>query len=106
MQTWKIKGKDYTREQLQELKRQGLDPRKDNIVMKFISGDQATKSEEVKESGHVEEAKGSSAVKVELETEEQEFERLKNERAWVNKDKKDRYNELKTKFTAEIKTTV
>lgn len=36
-QTWKIKGQVYTHAQLMELKRKGLDPRKDKIIMKFIT---------------------------------------------------------------------
>ena len=36
-QTWTIRGQVYNHEQLLELKRQGLDPRKDDIVMKFVT---------------------------------------------------------------------
>jgi hypothetical protein len=36
-QTWTIKGKTYTHDQLMELKSQGLDPRKDDIQMKFVT---------------------------------------------------------------------
>lgn len=51
MQTWKIKGQVYTHAQLMELKRQGLDPRKDDIVMKFITNPQPeVKPEEKKAS--------------------------------------------------------
>jgi len=37
MQTWKIRGQVYTHAQLMEIKKQGLDPHKDEIIMKFIS---------------------------------------------------------------------
>lgn len=37
MQTWKIKGKTYNHGQLMELKRQNLDPIKDEIVMSSVT---------------------------------------------------------------------
>lgn len=85
MQTWKIKGQVYTRSQLQELKRQGLDPRKDDIVMKFVT---------VTNSGEP-----VAEIQTAVETEKEEFARLKLERAWKSADKKDRYNELKAKYS-------
>ena len=39
------------------------------------------------------------------ETDEEEFARLTKEKAWVNKDKKDRYKELKEKFTKTKKVS-
>ena len=39
VQTWTIKGQTYTHAQLMELKAQGLDPRKDSVVMKHITKD-------------------------------------------------------------------
>ena len=114
MQTWKINGQVYTHAQLMELKAQGLDPRKDNIEMKFVTrnnkGELVAKADETKPA--VEEPKKEPVeskvttsstdvevpVEAEPETEEQEYERLKAEKAWVNNDKKARYNELKAKF--------
>lgn len=46
-QTWKIRGQVYTIEQLRELKKQGLDPRKDDIVMKFIKNPEKTTKAEL-----------------------------------------------------------
>ena len=49
MQTWKIKGQVYTHAQLMELKRQGLDPRKDDITMKFITNPKLKEQKDVPE---------------------------------------------------------
>jgi len=107
-----------------ELKRQGLDPRKDDIVMKFITNPQPVVEEakiEANEAVEVTESKTDipvvlgtptdEVIEVEkevveteekednvIETEEEEFARLKTEKAWVNNLKKGRYHELKAKF--------
>lgn len=36
-QTWNIRGQVYTHAQLMEMKKQGIDPRKDNVVLKFVT---------------------------------------------------------------------
>lgn len=60
-QTWKIKGQVYNHGQLQELKRQGLDPRKDEIVMKFITKPKdVTPPEPVKEEARIDESAEAS----------------------------------------------
>lgn len=109
MQLWTIKGQTYTHAQLMELRKQGLDPRKDNIEMKFITknkqGEIVGKKEEDKKMEEYEKElkKNQEQAKkiqeaLENETEEQEFERLKQERAWKNENKKARYAELKAKL--------
>jgi hypothetical protein len=123
-QTWKIKGQVYTHAQLMELKKQGLDPRKDDIVMKFITNPQPEANTPKIETNEATKAlEGMDVEKVEVlknqdgevitekeevptaqengvvETEEEEFARLTKEKAWVNKSKKERYSELKAKFT-------
>lgn len=124
-QTWNIKGQAYTHGQLMELKRQGLDPRRDKIVMKSITNqptDEPEVVDEVEDAGtgitqddqyadeiradeentdqitadEAEVAKDDQAGNV--ESDEEEFERLKAERAWVNPEKKPRYDELKARF--------
>lgn len=116
-QLWSINGKTYNHAQLIELKRQGLDPSKDNIQMKFVTPqvieserlakEAIAEPEEVVEVATLEpeevpsaEPEVSSEPVGEPETDEEEYERLKNEKAWVNNDKKARYNELKEKFKA------
>lgn len=182
MQIWRIKGENYTHAQLMDLKKQGLNPRKDNIVKKFIAnpgteeeiekaeakmkvrkakeerentrrakmvaienaedeerkklvkefqvwqmanvkGDKkkreevAKKAEEAKEAEEEapeatpeapEKAETLAEAQAEVpeeevpaETEEQEFERLKTEKAWVNPEKAARYKELRSKFVKE-----
>jgi len=88
-QTWKINGQIYNRSQLQELKRQGLDPRKDDIVMKFITNPGLERA-----IGDP----GGNEAEVPAETEEEEFARLKASSAWLHAATKERYNELKAKF--------
>lgn len=114
MQTWRINGQTYTHAQLMELKKQGLDPRKDKIEMKFVTknnkgealGDKKPEEvaapevavpEPVKEEAPVAEVVDAEEVKTQEvpESLEEEFERLKTEKAWVNNEKKGRYNELK-----------
>lgn len=119
-QTWTINGKTYNHAQLQELKRLGLDPRKDNIEMKMVTphgkkdvggdeGELKKENEQLKSKiaeleAELEKAQGSTETtngsedgggpnQSELEA---EFEKLKSENAWLHKDKKDRYKELKT----------
>ena len=90
MQTWKIRNQVYTHPQLMELKRQGLDPRKDDIVMKFVTVDKSGKVVRKKE----EEVKGEPTPNKDVEL-FKEFESLKKEKAWLKPDKKARYSELK-----------
>jgi hypothetical protein len=117
MQTWKINGQIYTHQQLMELKAQGLDPRKDKIEMKFITknnkdeivGNVRKPQEEVIEDVTTEKTITQTPTNVEtnipeeekdhFEAEEEEFKRLKKERAWKKADEKARYAELKAKFT-------
>ena len=103
-QSWKINGQVYNHQQLMELKAQGLDPRKDKIEMKFI-----TKNSKDEIVGNV----GKPQVKAEKEAtietkiaqttanvdEEQEFELLKSQKAWLYFNTKDRYKELKIKLS-------
>lgn len=116
-QTWTIKGQTYTHAQLQELKRQGLNPHKDDIVMKFISKGALNSQEEatpevvedaaseglgVPEPGAEDSqapAPGVPATVIVAEMEKEEFDKMKAEKAWTNPAKKERYNELKAKFT-------
>lgn len=120
-QTWTINGKTYNHAQLQELKRLGLDPRKDQIEMKMVTphgkkdagGDEGVlKKENEQLKGKVAELeaelqKGQSSTESVNEPEvessepnqaelEAEFEKLKSENAWLHKEKKARYKELKT----------
>lgn len=136
-QTWKINGQTYNHGQLMELKRQGLDPRRDKIILKSVTNQPAEVVEEKVESttevenitedavdeqpetaveevsndqgalpegenvegGSLDNAPGNATDEAtDSETEEEEFARLKTERAWVNPDKKARYDELKAKF--------
>ncbi len=117
-QTWKIKGQVYTHEQLMELKKMGLNPHKDKIEMKFITPGVKENQTEQKaepdigqlteppkeEQAAVNSGEGSpdaevlGTVPVDPETEEHEFERLTKEKAWLKKDQKARYAELKEKF--------
>lgn len=114
MQTWKIKGQVFTHAQLMEMKKQGIDPRKDKVIMKFITKPKnevlpEKAAEEVK-APVVEDVPIVPEVPVEVasetvtpetpvvETELEEFERLKVERAWKSAAKKDRYAELKLKL--------
>lgn len=49
-QIWTIKGQNYTHEQILEMKRQGLDPRKDTIELKFLRAEKPVQEPvEVKE---------------------------------------------------------
>lgn len=105
-QTWTINGKTYNHEQLMELKKQGLDPRKDDIQMKFVTPQVIESEKQAKEALEQPEVVETTIstdevvdVNIEqVESDEQEFARLKTERAWKNEDKKARYNELKEKF--------
>lgn len=77
-QIWKINGQSYTHAQLMEMKKQGLDPRKDKIEMKFIT--KSEKVEEVQEEKEVEnevqeEIKNDSETK-ELEVNEETAEKF------------------------------
>lgn len=104
-QTWKIKGQVYTLGQIQEMRKQGLNPHKDVIVMKFITNPQIKPSADLNDltDGTTDEAKAlhsHSEDSLPTETEEEEFKRLKTEKAWVNPAKKARYAELKAKLAA------
>lgn len=129
-QTWKINGQVYNHSQLMEMKRQGLNPRKDQILLKSITNQKAeevveTPVETVVEDLPVETTEVVEEVVQEVaeepvevveessiaesenatdeqqsETEEEEFARLKTEKAWLSPAKKERYNELKAKFTS------
>lgn len=101
VQTWKIKGRSYTHEQLQELKRQGFSPfRPEEFEMKFIANPKTKPVEKKEEEPPVEEPPEPPKDLEEdrKETEEEEFARLTKEKAWVNKEKKPRYDELKAKL--------
>lgn len=124
-QTWKINGQVYNHSQLMEMKRQGLNPRKDQILLKSITNQKAEEVIETPETAvedlpvettevveevveePVEAAEELSVAESEnatdeqqSETEEEEFARLKTEKAWLSPAKKERYNELKAKFTS------
>lgn len=123
-QTWKINGQVYNHSQLMEMKRQGLNPRKDQILLKSITNQKAEEVVETPVETVVEELPAETTEVVEevaeepveateepsiaeevadeqqSETEEEEFARLKTEKAWLSPAKKERYNELKAKFTS------
>lgn len=91
-----------------ELRKQGLDPLKDEIVMKAVTPRKEVKKveepkvETTATSTDVPKAETEEVANVKAatpETEQEEFSRLKAEKAWVNSDKKARYNELKAKFS-------
>lgn len=61
-QTWRINGQIYTHAQLLELRRQGFDPRKDQIVMSSITPRPEKKEESHKEEDSKEAQKGSDKL--------------------------------------------
>lgn len=70
-QTWTIKGKTYKRGQLDEMRRQKLDPKTDEIVMKEITPRKKAKAapekaEEVKDVEIPAEVAGDTSEKPEL----------------------------------------
>jgi len=106
MQTWKIKGQVYTHAQLLELRKQGLDPRKDHIEMKFVTKNskdeivgEVTEKKKVVASEPASTPEAPAAPEqAQIKAETEEYARLKKERAWTNPAKKPRYDELKAKF--------
>jgi DNA polymerase II large subunit len=104
-QTWEINGQVYTHPQLMELKKQGLDPRKDEIVMKLLSpkrDDEVPQTELVNEEVSKETLEDVTQLpeteEALEETEEQEFARLKASKAWNKPETRERYRELKKKL--------
>lgn len=96
MQTWTINGQTYNHAQLMEMKKQKLNPSKDKVELKFVTPGTMDNLEK-KEEKEPEQVSTSEVIEKTLdETPEQEFERLTSERAWLKKDSKERYNELKT----------
>jgi len=84
MQTWTIKGKTYNHEQLMELKKQGLDPHKDEITMVFVTPHKGeTKAQEkarkVSARGAADEAAKVADEKAKLAAEKGASDRQKEE---------------------------
>lgn len=79
VQTWKINGQVYTHSQLMEMKKQGLDPRKDNIEMKFITRNKVTGAlpEKEEEASVVKKEEEAPVVKKEEEKIEEKVEEKK-----------------------------